>query len=852
MKAVNFGIDLGTTNSLITKYENGQVQIFKNPVGHKETLASVVAFRADRILVGDKAREYLLKDAVNVFGSFKRKMGTDERYYVVNIDENVTPVQLSAYVLKELQQFVHNGERPSAAVITIPASFDTMQSNATIKAGKDAGFEEVFLLQEPIAASLAYFNHGDKSGELKDGHWLVYDLGGGTFDVALVGVKEGELKVLDHEGNNFLGGIDFDSALIDQLILPEIISKSGVENFEEELKTAYGKYEQLYFQLQYRAEEAKKELSVVNNTEVEFSAIIDDKNFDFVITITQEQFNNIIAKRIEETVQMLHTILKRNNLVAGDIEQLVLVGGSTFIPYVREVLASKTGIPLNTIVDPTTAVAVGAAWFAANKYYQPTINEPEVSEKNVDDLLNAIADDMDEVAATGLQISVVTAYSKMCQEDEEVLLVKVSGDYLDCGYRIIRSDGGFDTGLINIKSKFTEFLPLLSGLNNVFYLRIYDPAGNELKHLAEEINITQGRYSIAGQPLPRDICIEVDDKENNTTKLELVFEKNSILPQKKTLYREISKTIKKGDSDGIIINILEGDRYARPVSNLVIGCIEITGKELTTDLLKGSDIEIQVTMTESRELKTEVYLVMTQQDYKNSFSVSEKQVSIARLREHYSDLEQELRETVKMFSYDDESNWADQTNALLDELLSHKQDLYKLKEKDKTDKKYIIADAVHRISQEFDKIGGDDRLEQLRSEYFSARDFVELNLPMADFEKEKMANKFKQIMQGEQQLLRTRNASVLERATTRLHDLGWDVLYNSTSFLISKYEQFKHTPESAYSNYNAAKSIFQIADKALEQQKFAEFRQHVHNLTHLFKREEGYQKSNEFKGTGIG
>jgi molecular chaperone DnaK len=211
MKAVNFGIDLGTTNSLIAKYENGKVILFKNPVGHKESLASVVAFRKDRILVGDKAREYLLKDPVNVFGSFKRRMGTDDRFYVVNIDENVTPVELSALVLKELKQFVHSGENPEAVVITIPASFDTMQANATQKAGKQAGFEEIFLLQEPIAASLAYFNG---SNEEKNGYWLVYDLGGGTFDIALVEIRDGEMKVKDHEGNNFLGGVDFDNLIV--------------------------------------------------------------------------------------------------------------------------------------------------------------------------------------------------------------------------------------------------------------------------------------------------------------------------------------------------------------------------------------------------------------------------------------------------------------------------------------------------------------------------------------------------------------------------------------------------------------------------------------------------------------
>jgi len=174
-------------------------------------------------------------------------MGTDEKYYVVNIDENVTPVQLSALVLKELKNFIHTSEVPEACVITIPASFDTMQSNATLKAGEEAGFKSIFLLQEPIAASLAFFNQTPDEIK-KDGYWLVYDFGGGTFDAALVHSTESELKVVDHEGNNFLGGLDFDFAIIEKIIVPEIIKQTGIENFEQELRVKYGKFEKLYYE----------------------------------------------------------------------------------------------------------------------------------------------------------------------------------------------------------------------------------------------------------------------------------------------------------------------------------------------------------------------------------------------------------------------------------------------------------------------------------------------------------------------------------------------------------------------------------------------------------------------------
>jgi len=197
METINFGIDLGTTNSLIARFVKGQIEIFKNPSGFKDSLPSVVAYRKDRIIVGEKALEYQEKDPANVVGRFKRKMGTAEGFKIKSLGQTRTPIDLSAEVLKELKGFVHTGQTVDAAVITIPASFDTMQCNATKQAAEQAGFKQVVLLQEPIAASLAYANKR-KEKEMPEGKWLVYDLGGGTFDVALVRTEHGELKILDH------------------------------------------------------------------------------------------------------------------------------------------------------------------------------------------------------------------------------------------------------------------------------------------------------------------------------------------------------------------------------------------------------------------------------------------------------------------------------------------------------------------------------------------------------------------------------------------------------------------------------------------------------------------------------
>ena len=844
MKSVNFGIDLGTTNSLIAKFENGKVQVFKNPVGQKETLASVVAYRPERVLIGDKAREYLTKDAINVFSGFKRKMGTDEKYYVVNIDENVTPVELSTLILKELKKFVPPTDPVESVVITIPASFDSMQSNATLNAGKEAGFKDVFLLQEPIAACLAFFNETAQT-DIPAGNWLVYDLGGGTFDVALVKQQEEQLKIVDHEGNNFLGGMDFDFAIMDKIIIPAIIKQTGIENFEEEFRDKHGKYEMLYYQVMYYAEEAKKELSQSPSTSIDFSAIIDEKKYDFYIEITREEIDKIFLTLVNETIHLLRNVLVNNKLKNEEINAIILVGGSTYLPVVREQLNIQTGIPLNYAIDPTTSVAVGAAHYAANKYYEPTIAEkPSANEQIVNDLLAGIV-------SQEVELKINLNYARSSRDKEEILLINCIGYFEQKTYRITRSDGGYDSGFVTLKSKKTEFLPLIPGINNVFTFRIFDEGNNEINSLLEEVIITQGVYNIDGQPLPHDICIEVDDVENKNTKLEAIFTRNSLLPQKRTLYREISKTIKKGSDDSITINILEGDNNSRPSSNLTIGCIQISGKDLQTDLIKGSDIEIQIHLTDSRVLNTQVFLVMTQQEFNNVFSISEKQINISRLKEQFNILENELTSTIREFQYNENTIWEIHATSLLNELETVKTSLFKLKDKDMSDEKYVLAEKITRISKAYDKLGGNERITSLIEEYFNYKETVNTTIQTVDFEKEDLLKSFIKIEQSESSFIYSKNVSVIENKMKQLYELYWRALSNTTSFLIARFIEYKSYEPEYFKDYKAAGSIIKMADTALQNERFAEFRRNVFSISALLNTTK-HNHNIDFKGTGIG
>jgi molecular chaperone DnaK len=346
------------------------------------------------------------------------------------------------------------------------------------------------------------------------------------------------------------------------------------------------------------------------------------------ITVKREEFNSIIHERIASTVELIQTILKRNHLQASDISNIIMVGGSTYIPYVKELVAKETAIPLAFDTDPTTAIAVGAAYYAGSK-----LSAVVVAEETNDSLAGQVADRR-----------VKAVFQSVSSEEEELYMaMPEEGDFTSVYYRITRDDGGYDSGIKKVEKRISEFLPLQKLSMNRFTIRFFDEQNNPVAVQHPPIDIMHGKFNVAGQPLPNDICLEVDDYENNSTKLQVIFERNDILPLKKTIYKEITRTIKKGSPEEIVINVLEGTRHSRPHSNLVIGMIEIRGTELKTDLVKGSDVEIKFEMNESRDLAITAFLAMSEQEFKNIFNTSEKQVSVARLKDDVNSLVREMR-----------------------------------------------------------------------------------------------------------------------------------------------------------------------------------------------------------------
>ncbi|MEX3901076.1 Hsp70 family protein [Paraburkholderia sp. BR10954] len=805
MNTINFGIDLGTCNSLIAKFDKGHVEVFKNPSGFKETLPSIVGFRNDRTLIGEQARTYLQRDAKSVVSRFKRKMGTSESFRINSLNASKTPVELSAYILKELKTFVQTGQELDSAVITIPASFDTLQSNATKEAGLQAGFKNVVLLQEPIAASLAYANK-EKNIDLKNSQWLVYDLGGGTFDAALVRIVEGELTVMDHEGDNYLGGTDFDALLIEKLVVPELNRRGKFADLLAEMKSQSGRYNQLWYVLLNKAEEAKVDLSAKTSTEIDFGTInVEDdegNTIDAIITITRSDFEVVVKDMVEGTIEMVRKILTRNSLQPCDLEFVLMVGGSTYIPYVRKRVQEVLGISVNTNIDPTNAIVVGAAYFAGTREKQKA-HEGRAQSSNS-------------------PLKVRAAYNRTSQELEEPFTAKIEGVTDGMHYRIVSDDGSFDSGLKALDARVVEDLPLREGAYNLFTFRIFGAHGAEVPVDVDTIQIAHGRYSVAGQMLPEDLCLVIDNTSTRDTELVSLFSKNVVLPSQTKLTREIGRTIVKGSADELRIMVVEGPANRHSSTNKPLGVLLISGKQLTRDLLKGTEVDLKISVSESRDLTVSAYLNGTDQEFSQVFNPQNRHVSIAVLSNETLALEGKLQQEISDATGNGQRDIATRLEKVLTGVQNLMGNVSELSLDDVTDRKYQLEDQKRILAREMYEVTSGKRLELARKEYQEARTDCARLVNESGNDRER--NLLRDILSREQTFIHSNHPEKILAEAKKLNSIEFGILLRTPDFLKSMFEHLNNRRPSMNDQIQATQ-LTESAKRAIAREDWDDLRQ---------------------------
>ena len=622
---VRYGIDLGTTNSVLVRMERGEATVVKSDM-QRDTTPSAVAFgRGGRKRVGALAFNQLKADRLraeklgrtirNVFIEFKRTMGLDHAY-VPSIDPSAryTSEMLSAEVLKELRRYVTDDD-VGAAVVTIPAAFKVPQQQATLRASQLAGIRQCHLLQEPVAAAMAF----GFTAENRNAKWLVFDFGGGTFDAALVVIEEGQITVKDTEGDNHLGGKDLDYAVVDEIILDEIADEYNVKEYVAKNPRREGFLRDV---LKHWAEEARIALSFRDSHFVESDLdeieLADGEAITLDFRLTRARLQRAVEPIYQRAIDKCQTLLARNGLRGPDLDDLILVGGPTYSPIVREMLSRQIRQP-NTSVDPMTVVAHGAALFAS------TIPLEAESKGNTDvprshDLRLTVDYKSTSLAATEW----VTVH---CHDIDGLALglLEVELQRTETGWSSGRQPIGGRGALLEVT--------LEEGKVNTFAIRVTDTSGNSIATNPAEITIIQGT-KVSGSPLPNNLGVEVEVRGGDRVFEPLKgAEKSKPLPVtgvRKGL--RTPKQLRPGvPADRLLIRVYEGGHRAPGVKALYsdhIMSLELTGDQVNRVIPAGSrfDLTLQTDVTSSMPTRVTLLFEALDEEFELSIPIPPRNI----------------------------------------------------------------------------------------------------------------------------------------------------------------------------------------------------------------------------------
>jgi molecular chaperone DnaK len=592
-ETINFGIDLGTTNSSIAVFNGSGADVFKNNEGQEYTPSAVWIDGKGKLYVGRLAKERLEDDNENTFSEFKLQMGTDQLYRFARSGRQMRPEELSAEVLKSLRGDVQQrtGEEVIAAVISVPAAFELPQTNATNKAAQLAGLECNQLVQEPVAAAIAY-GFQTKSNSV---FWMVYDLGGGTFDVAIIQVRDGQIKIENHKGNNQLGGKLIDWDIVERLFVPALLKDYQLSDFNRGNR----RWKAAFAKLKLHAENAKIQLSRATTTGVYIDPLCQDDRgtwIRFEYELKRGEIEPIIEPLVERSINLCNETLEESNLASGDMEKVILVGGPTLTPIVRDMLSNKLRIPLEFSKDPLTVNAQGAAIFAGG------VRMPrEILKKN-------------RVVAAG-QYGLELEYKPIGNDTEPLVGGKVIGAEGEslAGFtvEIMEAKTHWRSGKINLSAEGIFTAVLHAGeRNNEFLIELRDGAGNILQTVPERFTYTIG-VDVPVQPLINSVGIALANAE-----MFIFLHKGTPLPARRREKLRTTRELKKGATGELLrIPVVEGEITRRADRNRLIGALEINSSTVRRDVPLGSEVEVTIDIDDSRLVHTKAYVPVLDEEF---------------------------------------------------------------------------------------------------------------------------------------------------------------------------------------------------------------------------------------------
>jgi molecular chaperone DnaK len=571
---IDFGIDLGTTNSAIAMVEDGAVVVIKSNDGWDITPSAVWMPKQDVVHVGRRARERVETDPDNAAAEFKLEMGlADARRRFAKAGLDLSPQQLSAEVLKSLRADAahHCGKSPEFAVITVPAAFALNQNKATTEAATLAGFNAACpLVQEPTAAAFAYGFHDTE----ERAYWMVFDFGGGTFDAAVVSKRDGDLRVLNHAGDPYLGGKLIDWALVERILAPAATRELGLQDFRRDNT----KWRVNFGKLKAAAEEAKIQLSRREQVAMTIDLTDEAGNPEtFEYTLRRGDLDAIAEPFYVRAINLCRAALAEASLDVDDIDRLLLVGGVTLAPGLRERLADPRhgiGIELDTSLDPTTVVARGAAIFAS------TIRRPAT--KSLDtissgEFLLELAYEPSVTMTTPTVGGRLTSKSTVDWTRYAVTLGNPEGQPPFRSAKI----------RLNAKGAFATEVDVDPHRTSRFTVELTDGTGVPCKVTPNTLSITHRDVEFGGVRLNHSLGIQLADRG-----FAPMISKNTSLPVRVREVFLTANVLQRNDPEAVIrIPVVQGER-SRGDRNREVGMLEIRPRDIRIDLPAGSEVEV--------------------------------------------------------------------------------------------------------------------------------------------------------------------------------------------------------------------------------------------------------------------
>ncbi len=577
------GIDLGTTNSAICSYDGKNVRIWKSPEQNDVTPSAIYVDKRGKKYYGSKAYNQAPYNPNNSATLFKRFMGTNTKIELEASGLTLTPEECSAEILKVLYGYLPEEIRndpETATVITVPAAFNQMKKDATLQAAKLAGIGKVALMQEPVAAIMSVMRTSKQ-----EGIFLVYDLGGGTFDVSIAENINGKVNLLAHGGIEMCGGRDIDRMVFNQIVVPWL--KDSFTLPDDLLINR--KYRTFCRVAQWATERAKIELSAMESSTIALSesearAADEEGNELYIdIDITRNDVDVIIADLIAETIEATRETLSKAGLSSNDIERIVFIGGPTNYKPLRDKVAFELSLPSDINMNPMTAVAEGASIFAESIDWSTESHNRKATNKVVNTTLDL---SFKFTARTPADVAKV-----MC----------VLGKELN-GYTILFTslDTGWSSGNAALKKNQIIELPLSQSGDNRFTVKVYDEFGHEKSIGTSEITITKTLATIGAIPASHSVGVEVVDKLGGVPVLEFLVNEGDALPKKGSITFKAGQTLKAGSNDSINIKLWEGSIQSPITDNRFIGVLKITGTDIDSGVVPtGADIECEYEMSDS-------------------------------------------------------------------------------------------------------------------------------------------------------------------------------------------------------------------------------------------------------------